>query len=81
MNNTQGAEKLCPLRQLFLFVGADPETAWLKSCGVAFDSHGFVVTGHAPADSVPGHAASSRECTAKFGPIARLKVCYRGEWL
>jgi len=35
------------LRNVFLFVGADPETRWLDGCPVAVDSHGFVVTGNA----------------------------------
>ena len=39
------------LRNVFLFVGADPETAWLAGCGVAVDAHGFVLTG---ADAVAG---------------------------
>ena len=30
---------------LFLFIGADPETDWLKGCGVTLDDHGFVLTG------------------------------------
>ncbi|KQP23632.1 FAD-dependent oxidoreductase [Pseudorhodoferax sp. Leaf267] len=33
------------LAHVFLFVGADPETAWLAGCGVALDAHGFVLTG------------------------------------
>ena len=33
------------LRNVFLFVGADPETRWLEGCGVAVDKHGFVLTG------------------------------------
>ncbi|MET0519468.1 MAG: FAD-dependent oxidoreductase [Burkholderiaceae bacterium] len=37
------------LRHLFLFVGADPETAWLDGCGVAVDKNGFVLTGQAAA--------------------------------
>ena len=32
-------------RNLFLFVGADPATAWLEGCGVTVDRAGFVVTG------------------------------------
>ena len=32
---------------MFLFVGADPATAWLQGCGVAVDRAGFVVTGAA----------------------------------
>ena len=37
------------IRNLFLFVGADPETEWLKSCGVALDQQGFIVTGEVAA--------------------------------
>jgi thioredoxin reductase (NADPH) len=34
-----------PLRHLFLFIGADPNTDWLSSSGVKLDSKGFVLTG------------------------------------
>src|SRR3984893_15087821 len=40
-----GEETRHPLRHLFLFIGADPNTDWLKSSGVALDSKGFVLTG------------------------------------
>ncbi|HWZ38669.1 MAG TPA: FAD-dependent oxidoreductase [Bradyrhizobium sp.] len=33
------------IRNLFLFVGADPATNWLDGCGVTLDRGGFVVTG------------------------------------
>src|SRR5712671_3028564 len=33
------------IRNLFLFVGADPATGWLDGCGVMVDRGGFVVTG------------------------------------
>jgi thioredoxin reductase (NADPH) len=33
------------IRNLFLFVGADPATGWLDGCGVTLDRAGFVVTG------------------------------------
>src|ERR1700761_2801227 len=33
------------IRNLFLFVGADPATGWLKGCGVTVDRGGFVMTG------------------------------------
>src|SRR6185312_4000429 len=33
------------IRNLFLFVGADPATGWLEGCGVTVDRGGFVVTG------------------------------------
>jgi len=40
-------EERRPIRNVFLFVGADPETRWLDGCGVARDAHGFVLTGNA----------------------------------
>ncbi|MGO4327705.1 FAD-dependent oxidoreductase [Cupriavidus sp. 2TAF22] len=34
-----------PIRNLFLFTGADPNTAWLRTCNVRVDGKGFVLTG------------------------------------
>jgi thioredoxin reductase (NADPH) len=34
-----------PVRHLFLFIGAAPNTDWLAGSGVALDSKGFVLTG------------------------------------
>ena len=34
-----------PLRHLFLFVGADPNAAWLEGCNVDVDAKGFICTG------------------------------------
>jgi len=34
-----------PIRHLFLFIGADPNSTWLDGAGVALDSKGFVLTG------------------------------------
>ena len=36
-----------PIRHVFLFTGAEPETAWLAGCDVAVDGAGFVLTGPA----------------------------------
>ncbi len=44
-NRDTGRTLTTPLRHLFLFTGADPNTAWLESCGVHLDAKGFVVTG------------------------------------
>ena len=51
-----GAEAKRELRNLFLFVGADPETEWLVGCGIAVDAAGFVLTGAA----VAAHAGAAR---------------------
>jgi thioredoxin reductase (NADPH) len=40
-----GSETTHQLRNAFVFIGADPETEWLRDCGVVLDRHGFVVTG------------------------------------
>jgi len=43
-----------PLRHLFLFIGADPNTDWLDNC-VDVDAKGFVITGQGfPAEDDPG---------------------------
>jgi thioredoxin reductase (NADPH) len=41
-----GEETRRPMRHLFLFIGADPNTDWLKGSGVALDRKGFVLTGN-----------------------------------
>jgi thioredoxin reductase (NADPH) len=42
-----GETHVCPMRHLFLFVGADPNADWLETC-VALDDKGFVETGNSP---------------------------------
>ncbi|MEP7295522.1 MAG: FAD-dependent oxidoreductase [Burkholderiales bacterium] len=49
------------IRNVFLFVGADPETRWLKGCHVDIDSNGFVLTGAATGASIGGTPAASLE--------------------
>lgn len=44
-NRRTGIETAGDIRNVFLFVGADPATSWLKGCGVELDRTGFVVTG------------------------------------
>jgi thioredoxin reductase (NADPH) len=39
------AEVRRPIRHLFLFIGAEPNTDWLSGSGVALDAKGFVLTG------------------------------------
>lgn len=40
-----GEEVRRPIRHLFLFIGADPNTGWLSGSGIALDAKGFVLTG------------------------------------
>lgn len=39
-----GREKAARVRHVFLFIGAEPNTAWLSRCDVALDAKGFVCT-------------------------------------
>ncbi len=57
-HNGEGTQSEHDMRHVFLFVGAEPATAWLQGCGVEVDRPGFVVTGGAGQNplqtSVPG---------------------------
>jgi thioredoxin reductase (NADPH) len=58
-NRDTGETWTGPLRHLFLFIGADPNTAWLGDCGVAVDPTGFVQTG-GERPQTPAWAAAGR---------------------
>jgi thioredoxin reductase (NADPH) len=57
-SHRSGEETKCAIRHLFLFIGAEPNTAWLAGSGVTLDDRGFVRTGsnvHAPLQTrLPG---------------------------
>jgi len=55
-----GEDSTIEIRNLFLFVGADPATGWLEGCGVMVDRGGFVVTG-AQCKKARGDLASALE--------------------
>jgi thioredoxin reductase (NADPH) len=40
-----GEQTRRPVRHVFLFIGATPNTHWLENCHVELDNHGFVRTG------------------------------------
>jgi thioredoxin reductase (NADPH) len=44
-HNPTGQETEKPIRNVFLFIGADPATEWLRDFGVGLDDKGFVLTG------------------------------------
>jgi thioredoxin reductase (NADPH) len=54
-----GTEVAKPIRHVFLFVGADPNTGWLADSGVRLDDKGFVVTGAALREEEYGRTARS----------------------
>jgi len=58
-----GETHTCPLAQVFLFIGADPNADWLDGC-VAVNEKGFVVTGKA--------------CPKASRPIEPLETSQRG---
>ncbi len=56
-----GTEDACDIRNVFMFIGADPETRWLADCGVELDERGFVITGAAAPRPFPAGIATALE--------------------
>ena len=44
-NRRSGEEQERTVHHVFLFIGADPNTEWLRQCPIEMDVHGFVCTG------------------------------------
>src|SRR4030081_3951897 len=44
-NTMTGVETEKPIRHVFLFIGAEPATAWLNGSGIALDEKNFILTG------------------------------------
>ena len=60
-NRRTGAEVEKAIRNVFMFIGADPATEWLKECNVSLDGKGFVRTGtHIPPDDLLSADGASR---------------------
>jgi thioredoxin reductase (NADPH) len=60
-DNQSNCEEHWPIRHVFLFVGADPETEWLEGSQVWRDQHGFVVTGQVPSSQTDSRARGALE--------------------
>ena len=60
-NRRNEAETTSAIRNVFLFVGADPATSWLADCGVELDRAGFVVTGTRRCELAAEGAANALE--------------------
>ncbi|MVT64861.1 cyclic nucleotide-binding domain-containing protein [Bradyrhizobium pachyrhizi] len=54
-NGISGQKTEKPIHNIFLFIGADAATGWLKGSGVALDSKNFILTG----SDVPAGAGQS----------------------
>jgi thioredoxin reductase (NADPH) len=63
-NRKSGDEQMIDVRNLFLFVGAEPATAWLHDCGVHLDRNGFVITG-APSKADPDRKVALLETSVR----------------
>jgi thioredoxin reductase (NADPH) len=60
-NNVTGEETEKPIRHVFLFIGADPATAWLRDSGVVLDAKNYILTGSdVPSDSRRSNDRSGR---------------------
>jgi thioredoxin reductase (NADPH) len=57
-----------PIHHLFLFIGAEPNTGWLRGSGVALDAKGFVQTG-AGASATAGTLETSRPGVFAVGDV------------
>ena len=64
-NNVTGAERKMPVRNLFVMIGAEPNTEWLGDC-IRLDERGFVATGLCP----DGHPLASPYATTRPGIYA-----------
>jgi thioredoxin reductase (NADPH) len=89
-----GEETRRPMRHLFSFIGADPNTDWLESAGIRRDARGFLLTGAAAGEgrlpletSRPGvfavgdvRASSVKRVAASVGDGAQV-VALLHAWL
>jgi thioredoxin reductase (NADPH) len=64
-NNVTREETEKPIRHVFLFIGADPATAWLRDSGVALDSKNYILTG----SDVPSDARRSNDRSGRPLPL------------
>jgi thioredoxin reductase (NADPH) len=70
-NNVTGEETEKPIRHVFLFIGAEPATAWLKDSGVVLDAKNFIMTG---ADVASEDRGKNSRCKA----LLPLETSVRG---
>jgi thioredoxin reductase (NADPH) len=60
-NNVTGEQTEKPIRHVFLFIGADPATTWLRDSEVALDTKNYILTGtDVPSDGRRSNNGSGR---------------------
>jgi thioredoxin reductase (NADPH) len=73
-DRASGKEEKVAIRHVFLFIGAEPNTEWLKDCAVSVDARGFVRTGESATLSARPRASQERRClpleTSRHGVFA-----------
>jgi thioredoxin reductase (NADPH) len=87
-NRETGAQTERAISHVFLFIGADPNTDWLKDCDLKIDSKGFVCprdAAHPMETSVPGifvigdvRAGSIKRVAAAVGEGAQVVSALHG---
>ncbi|MBV9969196.1 MAG: FAD-dependent oxidoreductase [Xanthobacteraceae bacterium] len=68
-----GEEMRRDIRHLFLFIGAAPNTEWLRESGIVLDTKGFVLTG-ADAGSGRGPLETSRRGVFAIGDVRATSI-------
>jgi thioredoxin reductase (NADPH) len=74
-NRQDGTAEWRHMRWVFLFIGADPHTAWLAGCGVGVDSRGFIRTGE---DVVPAECGASGHLRDRVAQRSSLQTSVPG---
>lgn len=60
-NRRTGEEERRSVQNVFIFIGAEPETKWMHGCGVAVDGSGFIWTGSRLDEGQASHRVESLE--------------------
>jgi thioredoxin reductase (NADPH) len=79
-NRATGHETEAAIRNVFLFIGADPATSWLAGCGVEVDKNGFVITGARRSENQPANESALESSVpgvfavgdVRFGSVKRV---------
>lgn len=89
LRSAAGEERLLPVRHLFLFIGAEPNSDWLAGTGIRVDPKGFVLTGAGDARGLETsrrgvfaigdiRAGSVKRCAAAVGEGAQVVAMIHG---